>query len=67
MVWPNFKIFWHDEDNSARDREKSKTERKTDKQMRWEGNIKNGREYRKFPKYSDTQKFVVNTLAFVAG
>ena len=26
MVWPHLKIFWHGEDNSARDSERSKKE-----------------------------------------
>ena len=38
MVWPHLKILWHGEDNSARDSERSKKERKTEK--RWEDNIK---------------------------
>ena len=35
MVWPHLKILWHGEDNSARDSERSKKEKK-----RWEDNIK---------------------------
>ena len=38
MVLPHLKIPWHGEDNSARDSEMSKKERKTEK--RWEDNIK---------------------------
>ena len=38
MVWPHLKIFWHGEDNSARDSERSKKERRQKK--RWEDNIK---------------------------
>ena len=30
MVWPHLKIFWHGEDNSAGDSERSKKERKTE-------------------------------------
>ena len=33
MVWPHFKILWHGEDNSARDSERSKKERKTEEEM----------------------------------
>ena len=33
MVWPHLKILWHGEDNSARDSERSKKERKTEKEM----------------------------------
>ena len=33
MVWPHLKIFWHGEDNSARDSERSKKERKTEEEM----------------------------------
>ena len=33
MVWPHLKILWHDEDNSGRDSERSKRERKTEEQM----------------------------------
>ena len=48
MVWPHLKILWHGEDNSARDSERSKKERKTEEEMgrrgrqkkRWEDNIK---------------------------
>ena len=35
MVWPHLKILGHGEDNSARDSEKSKKEKK-----RWEDNTK---------------------------
>ena len=30
MVWPHLKILWHGEDNSAKDSERSKEERKTE-------------------------------------
>ena len=30
MVWKHLKILWHGEDNSARDSERSKKERKTE-------------------------------------
>ena len=33
MVWPDLKILWHGEDNSARDSERSKTERKTEEEL----------------------------------
>ena len=33
MVWPHLKILWHGEDNSARDSERSKKERKTEEEM----------------------------------
>ena len=33
MVWPHRKILWHGEDNSARDSERSKKERKTEEEM----------------------------------
>ena len=33
MVWPYLKILWHGEDNSARDSETSKKERKTEEEM----------------------------------
>ena len=32
-VWPHLKIIWHGEDNSARDSERSKKERKTEEKM----------------------------------
>ena len=34
MVWPHLNILWHGEDNSARDSERSKKERKTEEEMR---------------------------------
>ena len=39
MVWPHLKILWHGEDNSARDSERSKEERKTEEEMvkEWTG------------------------------
>ena len=33
MVWPHLKILWDGEDNSAGDSERSKKERKTEKEM----------------------------------
>ena len=33
MVWPHLKILWHGEDNSARDSERSKKKRKTEKEI----------------------------------
>ena len=33
MVWPHRKIFWHGEDNSTRDSERSKKERETEEEM----------------------------------
>ena len=33
MVWPHLKILWHGENNSARDSEMSKKERKTEEEM----------------------------------
>ena len=33
MVWPHLKNLWHGEDNSAGDREMSKKERKTGKEI----------------------------------
>ena len=33
MVWPHLKILWHGEDNSARDSERNKKERKTEEEM----------------------------------
>ena len=33
MLWPHLKIFWHGEDNSAGDSERSKKERKTKEEM----------------------------------
>ena len=33
MVWPHLKILWHGEDNSARESERSKKERKTEEEM----------------------------------
>ena len=33
MVWPHLKILGHGEDSSARDSERSKTERKTEEEM----------------------------------
>ena len=33
MVWPHLKILWRGEDNSARDSERSKKERKTEKEI----------------------------------
>ena len=33
MVWPHLKILWHGEENSARDSERSKKERKTEEEM----------------------------------
>ena len=33
MVWPHLKILWHGEDNSTRDSERSKKERKTEEEM----------------------------------
>ena len=33
MVWPHLNILWHGEDNSARDSERSKKERKTEEEM----------------------------------
>ena len=33
MVWPHLKILWHSEDNSAKDSERSKKERKTEEEM----------------------------------
>ena len=33
MVWPHLKISWHGEDNTARDNERSKKERKTKEEM----------------------------------
>ena len=33
MVWPHLKILWHGEDNSARDSDRSKKERKTEEEM----------------------------------
>ena len=33
MVWSHLKILWHGEDNSARDSERSKKERKTEEEM----------------------------------
>ena len=38
MVWPHLKILVHGKDNSAGDSERSKKERKTEKE--WEDNIK---------------------------
>ena len=32
LVWPHLKILWHGEDNSARDSERSKKERKTEEE-----------------------------------
>ena len=32
MVWPNLKILWQGEDNSAGDSERSKNERKTEEE-----------------------------------
>ena len=34
MVWPHLKILWHGEDSSAGDSERSKKERKTEKERR---------------------------------
>ena len=39
MVWPYLKILGHGEDNSAGNSERSKKERKAEKE-RWEDNIK---------------------------
>ena len=33
MVWPHLMIIWHSEDNSARDSERGKKERKTEEEM----------------------------------
>ena len=33
MVWPHLKILWHGENNSVGDSERSKKERKTEKEM----------------------------------
>ena len=33
MAWPNLKILWHGQNNSARDSERSKKERKTEEEM----------------------------------
>ena len=33
MVWSHFKVLWHCEDNSVRDSERSKKERKTEEEM----------------------------------
>ena len=33
MVWPHLKILWHGEDNSVRDSERSKKEKKTEEEM----------------------------------
>ena len=33
MVWPHLKMLWHGEDNSARDIERSKKERKTEEEI----------------------------------
>ena len=33
MVWPHLKILWHGEYSSARDNERSKKERKKEKEM----------------------------------
>ena len=32
-LWPHLKILWHGEDNSARDSERSKKEKKTEEEM----------------------------------
>ena len=32
MVWPHLKFLWHGEDNSAKDSERSKKERKTEEE-----------------------------------
>ena len=41
MVWPHLKMFWHGEDNSARDSERSKKERTKEEEIP----SKNGREW----------------------
>ena len=33
MTWPHLKMLWHGEDNSARDSERSKKERKTEEEI----------------------------------
>ena len=33
MVWPHLKILWQGEDNSARDSERSKNERKIEEEI----------------------------------
>ena len=33
LRWPHLKILWHGEDNSARDSERSKKERKTEEEI----------------------------------
>ena len=34
MVWPHLKILWYGKDNSARDSERNKKERKTEEEKR---------------------------------
>ena len=43
MVWPHLKMLWRGEDNSARDSERSKKERKTRRDRKITS--KNGREW----------------------
>ena len=45
MVWPHLKSLWHGEDNSARDSERSKKERKTEKRRDGKITSRNGREW----------------------
>ena len=56
MVWPHLKMLWHGGDNSARDIERSKKERKTEEEM---GRLHQGMEWNgvwRFPEGSKRQE-----------